>query len=971
MTRPRQRPPDTLLALLGAYLLLSCLFLWQAWRRETPTIFTDELEMTQLSRSIATTGEPARRGVPLGFTTLVPWLTAPFWWIHQVETAYGAIKYYQALVMAAAVFPAYGIARFAVTPPWAVFAAVGTIATPALSYAPMLVEEPFAYPAAALALWLILRAIVRPRLLDVALAGGAAFLAMLVRSQLISLAGILGISLLVVGWQSARMRRWRTTWSRGDWVGAVLLGLGGFFFVTAVIGNRSADWAEVTSNWKGRILEYGSWAGGAFAIGVGLLPAIALLAIPFVPARERVDPRMRAFVTVSAAAIVTMAWYAALKGAYISTVFSSLIVERNLIYLTPLALAALAAVLARGAAPWWALVGSGAAVLALVVATPIDRGINSFPYYEAHGLAILALLNRELAWPIGRIDTALVIAVVVATAALVARVLLAGRATAVKGIAIGVAAVTLVWGLTNEIYAEIGEHDLSQRISLNLTDPPEWIDDAVGDGKVTVLAQQVTDATGIWSNEFWNRSITQVWSVEGSAPGPGGTVTPDLARPDGTLTPKPGTPYVLAVNGVELAGKEVAQGSDGSVLMWIGNEFRLRANEVGVFSDGWMGRSAAYNRFDVSEDGPGLARVSLSRETFCPKGVEPARPRARAHRDDRRRPRQAAGDRPGDRDGDRLPACLRDARRGLPRSAQTVADRGRRGHVRAGRGRSPAVRPANARRRRRVRVRTLRRLSRSERAERLRVAAHEPRHPSRVPERVTREPALVDDGRVGVCDDRRGHVPPLPAGAHGAVLEVDVLDVVPVARVPPAELVEHLASLQQEGTEHPVAPHGLGRGVLEAVVLPLGVDATDVAQRCASHERAAHRREPPPRRLGRSVGPDQPRTCDPGPRLALEQRLQRADSTGLRERVGRGVEDELARGRGRAQVHVRGQRERTAVLDHPDASRERARHRAGDVRDDDELVDLRQQRREERCDLVAVAVRDDDGGDPHRPRASR
>ena len=59
----RRRPSDAMLALVGAYLLLCCLFLWQAWRRETPTIFTDELELTQLSRSIAETGQPARRGV--------------------------------------------------------------------------------------------------------------------------------------------------------------------------------------------------------------------------------------------------------------------------------------------------------------------------------------------------------------------------------------------------------------------------------------------------------------------------------------------------------------------------------------------------------------------------------------------------------------------------------------------------------------------------------------------------------------------------------------------------------------------------------------------------------------------------------------------------------------------------------------------------------------------------------------------
>ena len=128
--------------LLIAYFALSMLYAWQAWRRETPTIFTDELEMTQISRAIATTGHPARREQAYVFTTIVPYLTAPAWWLHPVSTAYGAIKYLQALAMALAMFPAYGIARYVVSRPWAIFAAVATIAAPALSYAPILVEEP-------------------------------------------------------------------------------------------------------------------------------------------------------------------------------------------------------------------------------------------------------------------------------------------------------------------------------------------------------------------------------------------------------------------------------------------------------------------------------------------------------------------------------------------------------------------------------------------------------------------------------------------------------------------------------------------------------------------------------------------------------------------------------------------------------------------------------------------------------------
>ena len=141
---PRQRrsgaPSDTVLALCGAYFLLATLYAWQAWRRETITILTDELEFTQISRAISEVGHPERRGVSYGFTSLAPWFTAPFWWIQKVSTAYEAIKYFQALVMALAIFPAYGIASRILSKPWALFAAVGTIAAPALSYSPILVE---------------------------------------------------------------------------------------------------------------------------------------------------------------------------------------------------------------------------------------------------------------------------------------------------------------------------------------------------------------------------------------------------------------------------------------------------------------------------------------------------------------------------------------------------------------------------------------------------------------------------------------------------------------------------------------------------------------------------------------------------------------------------------------------------------------------------------------------------------------
>jgi hypothetical protein len=326
--------------LVGAYLLLATLYAWQAWRRETPTIFSDELETTQISRAIAETGHAARRGEPYGFTSLVPWLTAPMWWLHPVATAYEAIKTVQAFVMAAAVFPAFLLARRVLSPGWAYFAAVATIAGPALSYAPILVEEPWAYPAATLAFWLLVRAVDRPARWPIALAVGSCLLAVLVRSQLVALFGALGFGLVALGWRTTPMRRWRATWSRWDWVGAVVLGVGAVVAVVAFLGHHSTEWSTVTTLWKGRMVEYGSWAGGAFAIGIGIVPAIALLAALAVPGAERDRPGVRAFVIVSGGAVVSFGWYAAVKGAYLSTNFSSLIVERNLMYLAPLAFVA-------------------------------------------------------------------------------------------------------------------------------------------------------------------------------------------------------------------------------------------------------------------------------------------------------------------------------------------------------------------------------------------------------------------------------------------------------------------------------------------------------------------------------------------------------------------------------------------------------------------------------------------------------
>lgn len=611
---------DVVIPLLAAYFAFAAYYVWQAWRRETPGIFTDELEFTQISRAIAHAGRPERRGVPYHFTSLYPYFTAPAWWLSGTQQAFAAVKYAGALAMTAAIFPAYALGRTVLSTRWALAAAVGAVAAPALSYSSILVEEPFAYPLATLALWLILRATLHPGRKAVALAGGAAVLAAATRSELAALLVVLALALGVLAWRTERLRSWRSTWSTWDWVGAVTLAIGAVVVVNAFLSHRSFDWYVTTAFYKPRLWQYGTWAGGGLAVGVGVLPVVGGLASLVPPRGETRDPSRTAFTIVAASAFATFGWYAAFKGAYISTVFSSLVVERNLIYLTPLLFVGTALVLERRGTRWWAALAAGGFALYLVVHVPYKTEL--YPYYEAHGLAAAAFANRIWHWPNGTIRNALVGVALVSTAIVLLLRWLprAGRAAAAAMVA--VSAAVLVWNVTAETYAANGEYRFSKQFATNFVHPFDWVDQAVGGGSVTLVGQQFTDTNGIYLTEFWNRSIKHVWSVDTTspAPGPGPTLSPDLARPDGTLTPSPGTGYALAVNGVALQAPVVARQPGQTLYRLGGGPLELAFSQLGVDNDGWSAAPAAgqptfsaYNRFDAAALGPGFAVVRVSR----------------------------------------------------------------------------------------------------------------------------------------------------------------------------------------------------------------------------------------------------------------------------------------------------------------------------------------------------------------------
>ncbi len=604
--------------LLVVYFGLAALYSWQASRHPVPTIFTDELELTQLSRAIAETGWPARRGEPYGIATLVAYVLAPVWWLGSTSAAYAAAKLVLVLAMTAAVFPAYALARLVVPRWYALAAAGGATVVPALAYSSILVEEPLAYPLSTLALWLIARALVRPGWRRIGAAVLVSAAAALTRTQLAVLFAVLALALLWLVWQSGPVRSWRSGWSRWDWVGAVTLAVGIAVGFSALMGHLSTSWRNTTGFYKDRIFEHGVWAMGALAIGVGVLPVLAGIAALSRPKSERRDPETRAFVVTSVAALAAFVWYAGIKGAYISTVFATLVVERNVIYLCPILFAATALAVVRGVGRGWAIAGAAIFTVYVVSGTPLH--LEQYPYYEAHGLSIVAFANREWGWDEGTIENTLLVACLVALTVVLALKLLRRGSVAFAAVA-GVAAVAvLAWSVTAEVYAAEGERLLSRRIERNLPKPYDWVEQATGGKSVVVLGQQISDGTNIWLTEFFNPSIRKMWSLDGTATAIGGPIlTPDLGDADGTLTPSPETDYALALNGVELQAPVVARRRGATLYRLDGQPLKLASGVTGLFSDGWMAEKASYSRFDVSRDGPGFARVKLSRVAWCGK----------------------------------------------------------------------------------------------------------------------------------------------------------------------------------------------------------------------------------------------------------------------------------------------------------------------------------------------------------------
>jgi hypothetical protein len=592
-----------------AALLVLSLYFWEASSRKTPTIFSDELEWSQLSRAIAATGHAAALGEPQPFKSLYAYVIAPAWWANSVGAGYAAIKYLDAVFMCLTAVPVYLTARMLVPKRVAVVAAFASILTSAMFYAAFILPEALAYPVFAAVAYLCFRSLAGGgRRWTIAAIVGC-LVATQVRGELATIAGAYALAAAIVIVSGPASKRIRAGWSVVDHAGAGILVLGALVVLNQVVSAHSPEYAVVTQAYKHRMWSLGFQAGSAFAIGIGVLPAITGLAALWLPARRH-EPAWRAFAALTASAVFTVSAYTGVKAAYLSTVFATRVEERNMIYLGPLLIVG-SAVYFTSRRIWLpGLLVAAGFVTWLVTAYGYQL---DYPYFEAPGYGIAAMTNRSWHWDQPTIRTWMYVACaaffVVALLPRIPRVPL----RAWQGAAGAAALVAVAWALTGEITSARGSNASANALIGNLPKPLDWVDVAADRKPVTFFGENVGDANGVWLLEFWNKTIVHDWTLDASAPRPDPTITPDVKSTDGRMYPDPGTDYVVTSGGVTVKGTLV-DSRPGLVLQRITHPWRLEEALSGRLGDGWIGADAQFSRLGT---GRGTVTVSASRVGFC------------------------------------------------------------------------------------------------------------------------------------------------------------------------------------------------------------------------------------------------------------------------------------------------------------------------------------------------------------------
>ena len=564
----------------------------------TPWIMVDELVYSELAKSLAAHGHFLIRGVPSnGYGFVYPALIAPaFRLFHSVPRAYAVAKDINAVVMSLAAVPAYFLARRLVTPFPALVAAVLSLVIPSLLYTGMLMTENAFYPIFLLVTLLLVLTLERPtpfrQILLLVMCG----LGFATRAQAIAFVPAVLVAPLLHGWIErdfkARLRRFMPLYGLAG--GAVVLAL-----TATVARGRSplsllgAYRAAAHSGYAiGDVLHYLLWHIAELDLYVGIVPLAALLAFWLAP--RSASPAARAYT----AATLPLVVFFLVEVATFASTESLRIEERNDFYLAPLMLVALVAlagdrVVSRARRP---VVAAALIAGTLPIAVPFAKFVSASAVSDTFGLLPWWWVQDQGI----RFGPLRLVALGIG--------LVAGGAFVVvpRRFALGFSALVAVYFVCSSLVVENGRHGIHQTSVGSLwagirMAHPDWIDRAVGtDASVAFVWHYTGETRPLWNNEFFNRSVGDVYTVDGPDAADGGLPeTPVRERRDGTLvSASRAAPRVgYAVSYIDIAGTPIVRDPRiGLVLYRVDGPLVVLTRVTGLYPDTWAGRRVTYRR---------------------------------------------------------------------------------------------------------------------------------------------------------------------------------------------------------------------------------------------------------------------------------------------------------------------------------------------------------------------------------------
>jgi hypothetical protein len=187
----------------------------------------------------------------------------------------------------------------------------------------------------------------------------------------------------------------------------------------------------------------------------------------------------------------------------------------------------------------------------------------------------------------------------------------------------GFAAVFVVgWDVAAELSAADAANSVSRTFLANIGKPQAWLEKHTHGARTLYLGQQMNDQNSEWLLEFWNPSVQEVWSLDGTAQGPGRVQTPDV-KPDGELIGRPPSTarYIVVETGIDPDGAFITRhkhaaggGREPWRLYLIRPPLRLLGAATGLYADHWSSdKQSAYTRY---ANGLGTMRLTVSRREW-------------------------------------------------------------------------------------------------------------------------------------------------------------------------------------------------------------------------------------------------------------------------------------------------------------------------------------------------------------------